>query len=336
MNEYADTKALHEGRRQVKRIGVLTSGGDAPGMNAALRAVVRRAIYDGLEVIGIRRGYSGLIGGDVEPLIISSVADIVHRGGTFLRSARSEAFYTAPGRLKAWETIESNKIEGLVVIGGDGTFRGAREFVLDYPVRVIGIPATIDNDIPGTDFAVGFDTAINNVVDAINKIRDTAMSVERIAVVEVMGHKTGFIALEAGLAGGAESILIPEVPFSIEEVCKKIQLTFRRGKLHSIIVVAEGAASGPEIGEQIKIGTGLDTRVTVLGHVQRGGSPSAFDRNLASRMGSRAVELLTAGCTEKMTALQAGKITSVNFNDTIGLQKSIDLESYRLANILSF
>jgi 6-phosphofructokinase 1 len=320
----------------VKRIGVLTSGGDAPGMNAAIRAVVRRAIYNSLEVIGIRRGYSGLICGDVEPLIISSVADIVQRGGTFLRTARSEEFYTAPGRRRAWETINNNNIEGLVVIGGDGTFRGARELAAEYPVGVIGVPATIDNDIAGTDFAVGFDTAINNVVEAVNKIRDTATSVERIVVVEVMGHATGFIALEAGLAGGAESILIPEVPFSIEDVCEKIRLTYKRGKLHSIIIVAEGAASGLKIGEQIKNGTGLDTRVTILGHIQRGGSPTAFDRNLASKMGSRAVELLAAGCTRKMIAMESGKITAVNLDDIIGQKKSIDLESYQLANILSF
>ncbi len=320
----------------MKRISVLTSGGDAPGMNAAIRAVVRRAIYDNMEVIGIKRGYSGLICGDVEPLKISSVADIVQRGGTFLRTARSEEFYTTQGRLKAWETIRSNQIEGLVVIGGDGTFRGAREFALEYPLGVIGIPATIDNDIPGTDFTVGFDTAVNNVVDAINKIRDTATSVERIVVVEVMGHDTGFIALEAGLAGGAESILIPEVPFSIEDVCEKIRLTYKRGKLHSIIVVAEGAGSGQEIGEQIKNGTGLDTRVTILGHIQRGGSPTAFDRNLASKMGSKAVEMLAAGCTKKMIAIEAGKITSIDFDDVIKQKKSIDLESYSLANILSF
>ncbi len=305
-------------------------------MNAAIRAVVRRAIYDSIEVIGIKRGYSGLIGGDVEPLIISSVADIVQRGGTFLRTGRSEEFYTTQGRLMAWETIKNNNIEGLVVIGGDGTFRGAREFALEHPVGVIGIPATIDNDIPGTDFAVGFDTAVNNVVDAVNKIRDTAISVERIVVVEVMGHNTGFIALEAGLAGGAESILIPEVPFSIEDVCEKIQLTYKRGKLYSIIIVAEGAASGLKIGEQIKSGTGLDTRVTILGHIQRGGSPTAFDRNLASRMGSRAVELLTAGCTRKMIAMEFGKITAVDLDDIIGQKKNIDLESYQLANILSF
>ncbi len=320
----------------MKRIGVLTSGGDAPGMNAAIRAVVRRAIYDSLEVIGIRRGYLGLICGDLEPLVMNSVADIVQRGGTFLRTARSEEFYTTPGRLRAWETIKINQIEGLVVIGGDGTFRGARQFSLEYPLAVIGIPATIDNDIPGTDFTVGFDTAVNNVVDAVNKIRDTATSVERIVVVEVMGHDTGFIALEAGLAGGAESILIPEVPFSIEEVCEKIRLTYKRGKLHSIIIVAEGAASGPEIGDQIKRGTGLDTRVTILGHIQRGGSPTAFDRNLASRMGSRAVEMLMAGGANQMIAIEAGKITSVNFDDTIRLQKKIDLELYRLADILSF
>ncbi len=320
---------------EIKTIGVLTSGGDAPGMNAAIRAVVRKAIYHNIDVLGIKRGYSGLINGEIEPLPINSVGDVIHRGGTFLHTARSEEFRTSEGRSKAWDNILSYGIEGLIVIGGNGSFCGAQVLAREYPVKIIGVPATIDNDIPGTDYSIGFDTSVNNVVDAVNKIRDTATAIERIVVIEVMGRHAGFIALEAGLASGAESILIPEEPLKIEEICHKIRRGFERGKLHSIILVAEGAASGMEVGRQITEKIGLDTRVTILGHIQRGGNPTAYDRNQASRMGAKAVDLLLAGVANHMIAIKAGKVISINFDEALNKSKIVDLEMYSLANILS-
>jgi len=319
----------------LQRIGVLTSGGDSPGMNAAIRAVVRKAIYHGLEVIGIRRGFTGFIEADMEPMRLGSVADIVHRGGTILHTARSEEFKTPDGRARAWENVERFGLQGLVVIGGDGSFQGALAFHREYGLPVVGVPGTIDNDIGGTDYTIGFDTAVNTAVDAINKIRDTATSHERTFIVEVMGRNSGFIALAAGLAGGAESILIPEQPFSIEDICDRLCRGYRRGKLHSIIVVAEGAASGLEIGRQIKQRTGFDTKVTILGHLQRGGTPTAFDRILASRLGARAVELLMSGATCKMTGMVAGQIVESELERVITPGKTVDLDMYRLAGILS-
>lgn len=318
----------------MKKIGVLTSGGDAPGMNAAVRAVVRRGIFDGLEVIGIERGFSGLIKGEFREMNLSSVADIIHRGGTILRTARSERFRTPEGRAEAIAQIKRLELEGLVIIGGDGSFRGS--LYLDQAgIQVIGVPGTIDNDIPCTDYTIGFDTSVNTVVDAINKIRDTATSHERTYVIEVMGRNSGFIALEAGLAGGAESIMIPELPLAIEEVCVKLKRGADRGKLHSIILVAEGAASALEIAEVIKEKTGFETRVTILGHIQRGGTPSAFDRILASRLGAKAVELLLEGQSGKMVGLIGGKVMATDIEQALEQPKTIDLEVVQLANILS-
>ncbi|OAT85454.1 6-phosphofructokinase [Desulfotomaculum copahuensis] len=319
----------------MQRIGVLTSGGDSPGMNAAIRAVVRKAIYHGLEVIGIRRGFTGFIEADMEPMRLGSVADIIHRGGTVLHTARSEEFKSPAGRARAWENVNRFGLQGLVVIGGDGSFQGAQAFYREYGLPVAGIPGTIDNDISGSDYSIGFDTAVNSAVDAINKIRDTATSHERTFIIEVMGRDTGFIALAAGLAGGAESILIPEQPFSIEDICDKLCRGYRRGKLHSIIVVAEGAAGGLEIGKQIKQRTGFDTKVTILGHLQRGGTPSAFDRILASRLGAKAVELLMSGATGKMVGIKAGRIVDSDLDKVIACKKTVDLDMFRLAGILS-
>jgi len=319
----------------VQRIGVLTSGGDAPGMNAAIRAVVRKAIYHGMEVIGIKRGFAGFIEGDMEPMQVGSVADIIQRGGTILRTARSEEFTTRAGRARAYANVERFGLQGLVVIGGDGSFEGARRFHEEYGLPVVCIPGTIDNDIPGTDMTIGFDTAVNNAVDAINKIRDTATSHERLFIVEVMGRNTGFIALEAGLAGGAESILLPELPFSVEEVCDRLMRGYRRGKLHSVIVVAEGAASGLEIGRQIKQITGFDTKVTVLGHLQRGGTPTAQDRILGSRLGALAVELLRKGHRQLAVGVRNGRVGGFALEQFLQGKKMIDLEAYRLAGILS-
>lgn len=319
----------------MQRIGILTSGGDAPGMNAAVRAVVRKAIYHGLEVIGIKRGFAGFIEAEMGPLDLGSVADIIHRGGTILRTARSDEFRTREGRAQAYQNVDRFRLEGLVVIGGDGSYAGAKIFHEEYGLPVVCIPASIDNDIFGTEWCIGFDTAVNNVIEAINKIRDTATSHERTFIVEVMGRDSGFIALQAGLAGGAESILIPELPFSIDEVVDKLMRGYRRGKLHSVIVVAEGAASGLDIGRRIKERTGLDTKVTILGHIQRGGTPTALDRVLGSRFGARAVELLMEGARKTAVGIVGGKVEHYDLDRALREKREIDLEAYRLAGILS-
>ncbi len=320
--------------RAVNRIGILTSGGDAPGMNAAIRAIVRKAVYHGLEVIGIERGYLGLLHKEFRPLSLGSVADIIHRGGTILRTARCEDFKKPEFQARAMENLLEAGVEGLIVIGGDGSFRGALALAR-RGMPVIGVPGTIDNDLAGTDFSIGFDTAVNNVVDAINKIRDTATSHERTFVIEVMGRTSGHIALHAGLAGGAESILIPEIPYDIDDVIFKLERGINRGKLHSIIVVAEGAASGIEIGEEIRRRTGLETRITILGHLQRGGTPTALDRTLASRMGAEAVELLLSGETNKMVGIVAGEIQASDLSKAIEQKKGLDREMWELAGILA-
>jgi 6-phosphofructokinase 1 len=298
---------------RLKRIAVLTSGGDAPGMNAAIRAVVRAAIFAGLEVFGVKRGYTGLIQGDFIPLPLGAVGDIIHRGGTILYTARSDEFRTEAGQAKALDQLRKYNIDGLITIGGDGTFTGASKLAAKG-IKTIGIPGTIDNDIPGTEFTIGFDTAINTVINCIDKIRDTATSHERTYVVEVMGRNAGDIALWAGVAGGAESILIPEEPCDPEEIITRLSRGVERGKKHSIILIAEGVGNGVEVAKMIEERSGLETRVTILGHVQRGGSPTAFDRVLASRLGAKAVELLIAGETNKMVAIQQGKPTAVPFS----------------------
>lgn len=318
----------------MKRIAVLTSGGDSPGMNAAIRAVVRSGHYHGLEVFGVIRGYTGLIQGDIQPMSLRSVGDIIHRGGTILYSARCKEFETEEGRKKAVEQLKKHDIDGLVVIGGDGSFQGAKKLTaLGFPA--IGVPSTIDNDIPGTDFTIGFDTAVNTVIDCIDKIRDTATSHERTYVIEVMGRNAGDIALWSGLADGAESILIPESPFDLEEVVNRLTQATESGKKHSIIIVAEGVGSGVEFAEKIKQKLCVETRVTVLGHVQRGGSPTAFDRVLASRMGAKAVDLLRAGEKDKMVAIRNNKVIGVDFDEAFSMKHQPDLELYELAKILS-
>ncbi|MBA4549445.1 6-phosphofructokinase [Thermoactinomyces intermedius] len=318
----------------MKRIAVLTSGGDAPGMNAAIRAVVRSGHYHGLEVYGVIRGYTGLINGDIRPLSLRSVGDIIHRGGTILYSARCKEFQTEEGRKKAVEQLRKHEIDGLVVIGGDGSFRGAQKLTaLGFPA--VGVPGTIDNDIPGTDFTIGFDTAVNTVIDCIDKIRDTATSHERTYVIEVMGRNAGDIALWSGLADGAESILIPESPYDLDDVVRRLKQATESGKKHSIIIVAEGVGSGVEFAEKIKEKLSVETRVTVLGHVQRGGSPTAFDRVLASRMGAKAVDLLRAGEKDKMVAIQNNKLVGIDFDEAFSMKHQPDMELYDLAKILS-
>ncbi|SHK03382.1 6-phosphofructokinase, partial [Caminicella sporogenes DSM 14501] len=264
----------------MKTIGVLTSGGDAPGMNAAIRAVVRTAIYNGIKVMGIDRGYNGLINGNIKEMDLSSVGDIIHRGGTVLRTARCEEFKTEEGRQKALTVLKVFGIEGLVVIGGDGSFQGAQK-LSHAGIKTIGIPGTIDNDLAYTDYTIGFDTALNTVLDSVSKIRDTSASHGRANIIEVMGRHCGDIALYSGLAGGAESIIVPEEDFDIDSICKKLIQGKNRGKLHSIIMLAEGIGNAFELGKEIEEKTGIETRVTILGHVQRGGSPTAFDRILA-------------------------------------------------------
>ncbi|NMA01301.1 MAG: 6-phosphofructokinase [Clostridia bacterium] len=318
----------------MKKIAVLTSGGDAPGMNAAIRAVIRTAIYYNIEPYGIRRGYAGLIEGDFQKMDLGSVAAIIHRGGTILYTARSEEFMEPLGREKAYLSLKEAGIEGLVVIGGDGSLRGAIK-LHELGMPVIGIPGTIDNDIYGTDLTIGFDTAVNTAVEAINRIRDTATSHERIFIIEVMGRNSGAIALEAGLAGGAESILIPELPVDYQGMINRIERGIKRGKKHSIIIVAEGVGSALEVGENLKKLAGLDVRTTVLGHVQRGGTPTALDIKIASRMGLQAVELLRAGQSSLMTGISGNKIITTSLIETVENKKTVDLEIGVLAGILA-
>jgi 6-phosphofructokinase 1 len=303
-------------------------------MNAAIRAVVRSGYYHGLEVYGVYRGYTGLIQGDIEKMELGTVGDIIHRGGTVLYSSRCEEFKTEAGRQKAVEQLKKHQIDGLVVIGGDGSFQGAKKLTaLGFPT--IGVPGTIDNDIPATDFTIGFDTAVNTVVECIDKIRDTATSHERTYIVEVMGRDAGDIALWAGLADGAESILIPEAPYQIDEIVERLQRSSERGKKHSIIIVAEGVGSGLDVADKITDRLGWETRVTVLGHVQRGGSPTAFDRVLASRMGAKAVELLLSGQRDMMVAIRNNDVIGIDFDEALSQKHQPRMELYDLAKILS-
>ncbi len=318
----------------MKKIGVLTSGGDSPGMNAAIRAVVRKAIYHGLEVYGINYGYTGLITGDMRKLELGSVGDIIHRGGTILYTARCDEFKTEEGRQKAIDELNRYGIEGLIVIGGDGSFRGAAKLT-EKGFPCIGIPGTIDNDIPGTDFTIGFNTALNTVIDAIDKIRDTATSHERTYVIETMGRNAGDIALWAGLAGGAESIIIPEVDYNMDEIVARILRGHERGKKHSIIIVAEGVGSGIELSKKIQEATKLETRATVLGYIQRGGKPTAIDRTLASRFGARAVELLLEGKAGRMVGIEHNKIVDHDILDVLSKVHKIDEDMYKLSQELS-
>jgi len=319
----------------MKKIGVLCSGGDSPGMNAAIRAVVRKGIALQMEVYGIYKGYTGMIEGDIHKLEIGSVGDIIHRGGTILQTSRSDAFRTEEGRKAGLAQLRKQGIEGVVVIGGDGSSRGAQK-IYESGISAVTIPGTIDNDIPGTEMTLGFDTAVNNVIQAIDKIRDTAASHDRTYVIEVMGRHSGNIAIWAGLAAGAESIVIPEVELNIRDIATKLQEAVNRGKKHSIIVVAEGVTSGGKVAELIKAETGMETRVTVLGHMQRGGSPSAYDRILGSRWGGKAVELLNeSGLVGKMLGIRNNQIVANDFSMLDSGKPPIDLNMYRLNQIIS-
>ncbi len=321
----------------MKRIGVLTSGGDAPGMNAAIRAVVRTAVHDGLEVFGIYRGYQGLLEGDIEALGPRRVANIIQRGGTVLRTARCEEFMYPEGRAKGAAALREHDIEGLIVIGGDGSFRGALKLHREQGVAVVGVPGTIDNDIYGTDVSIGFNTAINIGLEAVDRLRDTAASHDRLFLVEVMGRRSGHIALHVGVAGGAEAILVPEDPVAADEVATMIKAAEARGKSSSIIVVAEGAFPGGATALQhsIKELTGYEIRTVILGHTQRGGSPSTRDRVLASRLGYHAVKALTSGMTGSMIGTDRKSTVFVPLEELDVHKKDIDRELLELAQVLA-
>lgn len=307
----------------IKRIGILTSGGDAPGMNAAVRAVVRTAICHNIEVYGICRGYNGLINGDIIKLDEDSVSHIINKGGTILYTARSEQFLTEEGQRKAVSTCKFLGLEGIVAIGGDGTFRGANA-LSDHGINVVCIPATIDNDISCTSYCLGFDTAANTAIECIDKLRDTMRSHERCSIVEVMGRNAGFLAMYVGLAVGATAVLVPEETFDFEQdVIEKIRQARLNGFSHYMIVVAEGAASAMSIAEKIKETIDLDPRVTVLGHIQRGGSPTARDRVNATKMGYKAVELLVAGATNRIICTKNGEYSDVDIDEGLAMQKDL-------------
>tara|TARA_B100000795_G_scaffold194102_1_gene148349 strand:- start:3688 stop:4674 length:987 start_codon:yes stop_codon:yes gene_type:complete len=323
----------------INKIAVLTSGGDAPGMNAAIRAVVRSCVYHNIACVGVFRGYEGLIEGAFEPLDARSVKNIINRGGTFLKSARSKEFRTKQGREKAYKHLKKQNIDALVVIGGDGTFSGAIVFNQEFNFPIVGIPGTIDNDINGTDFTIGYDTALNTVVEAIDKIRDTAISHSRLFLIEVMGRDAGDIALNAGIGAGAEEILIPELNMGKERLLASLKRSKKSGKSSSIVVVAEGDQIGKNIfGLAQYIQENLEDyecKVTVLGHIQRGGSPSCHDRVLASRLGVGAIDALLAGEREVMIGIVHNKVVSVDFKKSLEGSSKIDTDLIRVADIIS-
>lgn len=319
----------------MKKIGVLTSGGDSPGMNAAIRAVVRCGIEAGIEVYGIYRGYEGLLDGEIRQLDRNAVGDILHRGGTILKTARSERFVTEEGQRHAVNMLDTFGIEGLVVIGGDGSLRGGCDLTR-RGIKVMGLPGTIDNDLGYTDYTIGFDTAVTTVLDAITKIRDTSSSHERTTVIEVMGRHCGDIALHAGLAGGAEAVLIPEIELDINELCRKIVIGANRGKQHSIIIKAEGVGvSSQELTKTIEDRTGKETRLVVLSYLQRGGSPTYRDRMLATLTGAKAVELLQEESDSKAIGTVNGEIVAYDLQQAVEQKREIDREMYDLIGLLS-
>ena len=320
---------------KIRRIGVLTSGGDAPGMNAAVRSVVRAAIFRGIEVIGIRRGYNGLINGDILRLDEKSVAHVINRGGTLLYTARSKEFMTPEGQQKAVNTYKLLGLDGIVAIGGDGTFRGAQA-LSRHGIHVVGIPATIDNDIACTNYCIGFDTAANTAIECIDKLRDTMQSHERCSVVEVMGRNAGHLALYVGLAVGATAVLVPENGLDFEaEVIEKIRNARLNGFTHYMIVVAEGAASAIEVAQKIKDEIAIDPRVTVLGHIQRGGVPTGRDRVTATRMGYRAVDILANGGSNRIVAIQDGRMSDIDIEEGLACHKGIDMEEWTVLEAMT-
>ncbi|MBR2860703.1 MAG: 6-phosphofructokinase [Clostridia bacterium] len=317
-----------------KRIAVLTSGGDAPGMNACIRSVVRNGIAAGFEMVGVIRGYNGLIDNEMVSLDNRSVGNIINKGGTMLRTARCLEFKTEEGMNKALENIKKNNICGIVVIGGDGSFRGCRSLT-ERGVPAIGIPATIDNDLAFTDFTLGFDTAVNTVIEAVAKIRDTMASHERVSIIEVMGNRCGDIALYAGLCGGAEYIVLPERQWSVEALCEKLVHGRELGKASSIVITAEGGAKGTALAQEIKARTTMDPRVTVLGYIQRGGSPTASDILLASRFGMHAIKLVAKGIGGRCVGVKNGQLFDMDIIEACDMKKEINQELFEIAEILS-
>jgi len=325
-------------KKKVTKIGVLTSGGDAPGMNAAVRAVVRTGIYHGLEVFGIMRGYNGMVDNDIFRMEGKSVANIIQRGGTILKTSRCKEFFTPEGRKKAYRNLKKLGINGLVIIGGDGSFRGAQTFSNEYDIPCVGLPGTIDKDIAGTDFTIGFDTAVNTAVEAIDKIRDTADAHDRLFIIEVMGRDAGYIALHSGIATGAESVLIPERKTDIEAIIKQLAEKERRHKLVNLIVVAEGDDFGGanEVGKIITERLPMqDVRVCILGHIQRGGSPSCFDRLIASRMGYSAVESLIEGRHNVFVGIVNNRMHYTPLNEAVKKKQRINEEWMKIVKILA-
>ena len=321
--------------KEVKTIGVLTSGGDAPGMNAAVRAVVRTALGHGMRVIGIQRGFNGLLNGETYEMNLRSVSEIIHRGGTVLYTARCLEFKTEEGQRKGAEMCEKLGIDALVVIGGDGSFRGAKALA-NLGIPCIGIPGTIDNDIACSEYTIGYDTAMNTAVEMVDKLRDTTQSHDRCSVVEVMGRNAGYIALNVGIACGAVATLIPERPYDLErDILNRMKFTQKTGKKHFIVIVAEGVGHAQDIANEIQAATGIDSRATVLGHVQRGGSPTLRDRVTASRMGYQAVILLEKGIFNRVVAVSADKIVDYDINVALSMHKSIDTTLLDVAETIS-
>ncbi len=319
----------------MKRIGLLTSGGDAPGMNAAIRAIVRSGVYYGMEVFAVERGYAGLIGDQVKQMNRGSVSNIIQQGGTMLRSARCMEMMTKEGQRQAVKTLEKYGIEGLIVIGGDGSFRGAKVLTDDYGIPTIGIPGTIDNDLEYTDYTLGFDTAVNTCIDIINKLRDTMTSHERISVVEVMGRHCGDIALYSGIASGAEIIVVPEIEFNMDDIVARIEISRDAGKHSNIIVVAEGAMSADEFSKKLQARISHDVRPTCIGHVQRGGSPTMADRMLAAQFGNKAVRLLNEGIGNRAVGIRNNQIIDMDIIEAVSMKKTFNHELYETLQMIS-
>jgi len=318
-----------------KAIAVMTSGGDSPGMNAAARAVVRTALHEGVDVYGIYNGYKGLLDDEIEKLTSRSVSDMIQRGGTFLGTARSMEFKTPEGRKKGYDNLQKHGIEGLVIIGGDGSLTGGSLLSKEHGVPIVGLPGTIDNDVWGTDYTIGADTAANTILDAINKLRDTASVHRRIMIVEVMGRTSGWLAMMTAIAGGAEYVLVPEAKYDLDEMCRELKEIYDQGKRYSIIVVAEGACSAVGLGDIVREKTGIDTRVSILGHIQRGGSPTVEDRIKASMLGEKAALAIISGVSDVVFGFDMGKVVSINLFDAVNNQKTLDPELVRLARVLA-
>ena len=321
---------------KINCIGILTSGGDAPGMNAAIRAVTRAGIAVGLKVKGIYRGYEGLINNEIQDFTTENVSNIIQRGGTILKTARSKEFLTPEGRKKAYDNMVEQGIDALIIIGGNGSLEGARIFAEEFDVPCIGLPGTIDNDIACSEYTIGYDTAMNTAVEAIDKLRDTTQSHDRCSVVEVMGHHAGYIALNVGIATGAVAVLLPEIPFDFErDILERMRQTQVTGKKHFIIIVSEGVIDANELANQIQAATGVDSRATVLGHIQRGGSPTVRDRVNASLMGYHAIDLLDKGIYNRVVAVSGDKIVDYDVNVALSMHKTIDRDMIEIANTIS-